>query len=240
MKCLKLGGLVCSALFSCCPTDDSRGNQLGCTNYAFAVGDKIEGLYQSNSVNDVRGSFAPGITLSFTDIIDGLSNTVMMTEIATLRSRKLQGQFALNRSASLVDSPSECDQVEDPLRPLYYDASVTLSELGRGGAFADGAGGYSLVHSILPPNSPSCAIGNTNPLEGVFSAGSYHEDGCHVLMGDGAVIFITNSIEAGLASDPSPRNNNGPGGTSRPSPYGLWGALGTRAGEEAIYEQVCE
>ena len=59
-------------------------------------------------------------------------------------------------------------------------------------------------------------------------------------MGDGAVIFITNSIEAGLASKPSPRKNNGPGGKSRPSPYGLWGALGTRAGEEVVEEQVCQ
>jgi type II secretory pathway pseudopilin PulG len=223
-----------------CPTDGNRKEKLGRTNYAFAVGDKIEGLYQCNSVNDVRGFFAPGIALSFTDMIDGLSNTVMMTEIATLRFQRLQGQFALNRSASLVDSPSECDQVVDPLRPQYYDASATLSELGRGGAFADGAGGYSLVHTILPPNSPSCAIGNTDPLEGVFSAGSYHEGGCHVLIGDGAVIFITNSIEAGLASSPSPRNNSGPNATSLPSPYGLWGALGTRAGEEVIEEQVLQ
>ncbi|MCG8653275.1 MAG: DUF1559 domain-containing protein, partial [Pirellulales bacterium] len=182
-----------------CPTDGRRESKLGRTNYAFAVGDKIAGLYQGDAVDDARGFFAPGIVLSFVDITDGMSNTIMMAEIATLRSRKLQGQFALNQSASLVDSPSQCDQVVDPLRPLHYDASVTLSRLGRGGAFADGAGGYSLVHNILPPNSPSCAIGKVDPLEGVFSAGSYHKDGCHVLMGDGAVIFITNFIEAGLA-----------------------------------------
>ena len=114
---------------------------------------------------------------------------------------------------------------------------MDLSQLGRGGAFADGAGGYALVHTILPPNSPSCAIGMTDPLEGVFSAGSYHEDGCHVLMGDGAVIFITNSIDAGLASTPSPR---GPGGSSLPSPYGLWGFIGSRAGGESTEEQVCQ
>ena len=45
-----------------------------------AVGDKIEGLYQSKSVNDVRGFFAPGIALSFNDITDGLSNTIAFGE----------------------------------------------------------------------------------------------------------------------------------------------------------------
>jgi type II secretory pathway pseudopilin PulG len=221
-----------------CPSDGIVRGKLGRTNYAFAVADRIEGLYQGKAAADVRGFFAPGVVLSFRDVIDGLSNTIMMTEIGTMRARKLQGQFVLNRPVSLVDSPAECGQVKDPLRPLFYDESVTLSELGRGGAFADGAGGYSLVHLILPPNSPTCASGSVDPLEGVFSAGSYHADGCHVLMGDGAVIFITNSIETGDVSSPSPRANNGPGGESLPSPYGLWGALGTRAGEEVIEEQL--
>jgi len=55
-------------------------------------------------------------------------------------------------------------------------------------------------------------------------------------MADGAVIFITDSIEAGdstheavwrLATNPK----SVPGS---PSPYGLWGALGTRAANEVI------
>ena len=194
-------------------------------------------MYQCQTVADTRGFFAPGIVTTFFDITDGLAGTVMMTEIGTQRSRKLQGQFALNRLVSLIDSPSECDQVKDSLRPLYYGGSVILSELGRGGAFADGAGGYSLVHTILPPNSPSCAMGTAEPLEGVFSAGSYHKGGCHVLMGDGAVVFMTDSIESGSASEPSPRGNLG-SGESLWSPYGLWGALGTRAGNEMSYQQL--
>lgn len=223
-----------------CPSDAAHQGTLGRTNYAFSVGDRIDGLYQSKSVSDVRGFFAPGVTLSFVDIVDGLANTIMMTEIATARARKLQGQFALNQPATLVDSPADCQQVVDPNSPLLYHPSVTLNRLGRGGAFADGAGGYSLVHTILPPNSPSCAIGNVDPLEGVFSAGSYHLGGCHMLMGDGAVIFITNSIEAGSASLPSPRSNHTADGNVQTSPYGLWGAIGTRGGDETIEEQVCE
>ncbi len=222
-----------------CPSDAGRNSELGSTNYAFSVGDRITGLYKCNSATEARGFFLPRVVTSFNDVTDGLANTIMMTEIGTMRARQLQGQFALNRAVSLLDSPSECYRVADPTKPQVYDASVTLSERGRGGAFADGAGGYSLVHTILPPNSPSCAIGNADPLEGVFSAGSFHEGGCHVLMGDGAVIFITNSIEAGVATDPSYRNNSHDPGTTSPwSPYGLWGALGTPAGEEMLEQQL--
>lgn len=223
-----------------CPTDTSRKEQLGRTNYAFSVGDRIEGLYKVTPTDEVRGFFAPRVVMRFANITDGLANTMMMAEIGTKQSRKLQGQFALEQPKSLADAPNTCSKVVDPSRPGRYAPSVTLSKLGRGGAYADGAGGYALVHTILPPNSPSCAIGSLDPLEGIFSAGSYHPDGCHILMGDGAVIFITDSIEAGLTSASSPRSNHTDDGRPLRSPYGLWGALGTPKGEEIIEEQVCE
>ena len=66
------------------------------------------------------------------------------------------------------------------------------------------------------------------------------------MMGDGAVIFITDSIEAGDASAPPVERGNssmpgwlGPGTEpGAQSPYGLWGALGTRAVKETIEEQL--
>jgi hypothetical protein len=51
-------------------------------------------------------------------------------------------------------------------------------------------------------------------------------------MGDGAVIFITDSIEAG---DPSSSARLAAG---IKSPFGLWGSLGTRASGETIEEQL--
>lgn len=47
-------------------------------------------------------------------------------------------------------------------------------------------------------------------------------------MGDGAVRFISENISAG---DP---NATSPG--SGPSPYGVWGAIGTRASGETVNE----
>ncbi len=75
---------------------------------------------------------------------------------------------------------------------------------------------------------------------GYLPAGSRHQGGCHVLMADGAVKFITDSIEAGsqnafpvfaggnrtIAAD---GYTNSPGSKS---PYGIWGAIGTRGSKE--------
>ena len=77
-----------------------------------------------------------------------------------------------------------------------------------------------------------------------MSAGSRHQGGAHVLMGDGAVVFITDSVEAGdQTAPPIERGSGDPGWMpgaepGRPSPYGLWGALGTRAVGETIEEQL--
>ena len=63
-------------------------------------------------------------------------------------------------------------------------------------------------------------------------------------MGDGAVIFITDSIEAGDGHQQTIyRNYQGassvaPSIAGAASQYGLWGALGTRASGETIEEQL--
>jgi hypothetical protein len=59
-------------------------------------------------------------------------------------------------------------------------------------------------------------------------------------MADGAVVFITDSIESGSQTAPTVHRNGPPTYTApgAASPYGLWGALGTRASKETIEEQL--
>ena len=68
---------------------------------------------------------------------------------------------------------------------------------------------------------------------------SRHVGGAHVLMADGAVVFITDSIEAGARNQGDVwRNGTGNRAPGSQSPHGLWGALGTRASAETIEEQL--
>jgi hypothetical protein len=59
-------------------------------------------------------------------------------------------------------------------------------------------------------------------------------------MADGAVRFITDSIEAGNANSPCvycralSAEIDSPLPAGSQSPYGLWGALGTRASNEVV------
>ena len=59
-------------------------------------------------------------------------------------------------------------------------------------------------------------------------AGSHHAGGVQVTLVDGSVKFISETIDNGDLDEPNV--------TSGKSPYGTWGALGTRGGGETVNE----
>ncbi len=96
---------------------------------------------------------------------------------------------------------------------------------------------YAQVNTILPPNRELCLDAQpTNPHNGagIVPPGSRHQGGCHVLMADGAVKFITDSIESGNQNSAQVGVGAGVLPPGSPSPFGLWGSLGTRASSEII------
>ncbi|GIX04410.1 MAG: hypothetical protein KatS3mg114_0279 [Planctomycetaceae bacterium] len=102
--------------------------------------------------------------------------------------------------------------------------------------WGDGAAFFHAVTTILPPNSAVCLIGDPNWASGgghyapgIWTATSEHTGGVHVLMTDGAVKFVSDNIDAGNRGVVAPAGNS-----SGPSPYGVWGAIGTRQGGETI------
>ena len=106
----------------------------------------------------------------------------------------------------------------------------------RGFRWADSNFTNTVFHTILPPNAPLCT---SHANEGsVMTASSRHQGGAHVLMGDGAVVFITDSIEAGDGRQPVVTRRAWATLKGSKSPFGLWGALGTRASKETVEEQL--
>ena len=216
-----------------CPSSYGDDTGLGTTNYTFCIGDMAREIHEPTVK---RGMFACRTTTCFEDVVDGLANTVAMCEIGPAQNSSVNGQFATLQPLTILDNPSLIRDLCDPKKPDLYLSNLKLGNPGRGGRWADGAAGYSLVNTILPPNSPSCSINGTESVDGLYSAGSPHQGGCHVLMADGAVRFITDSIDAGNQSQPTLTVEE-MAKSEMPSPFGLWGAMGTASSKEAVKDE---
>ena len=232
-----------SRQYHVCPSSaeklDDPSRPFGMTNIGFCIGDGARKIHVPKPDSQIRGMFAPRAFLKFRDVLDGLSYTVAIAEMATSSGRRREGQYAINMPPDIVLSPTRCLNSLDTRRKRYYADRVEISDFGRGGNWVDGGAGSTLIQTILPPNSPSCSIGNDSIHDGIYSASSSHVGGCHVGMGDGRVIFVTESIDSGNSSSRPPTHSFDPV-TKRhfESPYGVWGAMGSRSGIESIDEEL--
>ena len=228
---------------------------MGRSNYVACSGDTFWGVdngpmednltrserraVQSQSVH--RGVFIAHQDVAFRDILDGLSNTIIMGEIAT----DLGDLFATTTPKDAAWTPMRNNPASqrsigiDPERPSYWESGTAglppEGFMGRGFRWAQQQGIYGQMNTIYPPNSP-LIVGNFHRSPGFLPPSSRHQGGCHILMSDGAVKFITDSIEAGDQTATvvwqNARGTQNAAGV--PSPYGLWGALGTRATKEIL------
>jgi prepilin-type N-terminal cleavage/methylation domain-containing protein/prepilin-type processing-associated H-X9-DG protein len=247
-----------------CPSDPGKGLPAhGRTNYASCIGDNAKQVWMGHkswrNVDSltcsgdegqiatanryIRGFAASRRFNKMSDFLDGTSNTIAMGEIATDLGDLAAATTSV--AASLLGTDVEAgagstskicqNSFIDPLRPRFYknDGSLTaglLDARNRRGYIWSHWGplhtGFTTFHA---PNSAVCLRGLDEWTEGNYSASSRHPGGAHVLMSDGAVKFITDSIEAGNADFPYIQISAG-----QASPYGLWGALGTRGGREVF------
>jgi prepilin-type processing-associated H-X9-DG protein len=196
------------------------------------------GLFSRIQSSNSRGIFG------FRDCLDGTSNTIAMGEACFSTGRReiighiarITGGTPIFTGIAVGNAPAACNSnmVRDVNRPKFIAPGVAFNQDLRGNSFGHGYAAWGGINTILPPNSPSCA-GNGSGAHSdvrtvVSSVASYHQGGAHVLMTDGAVRFVTENIEAGNAAAPTVCDKNGNAGIE--SPYGLWGALGTRNGAE--------
>ncbi|MCD0462922.1 DUF1559 domain-containing protein [Roseiconus lacunae] len=241
-----------------CPSDPGVGlPSHGRTNYAACLGDSgtlshigyisDEGnIYNSAwppiANTTLRGAFRPRLQSKFRDILDGLSNTAAMGEIITdlgdndIRSRAVDSPHPDMWKANGATS---CKPYIDPERPRFWLANGVPftgdAEQRRGSKWAMARPFYTGFLTVLGPNTEAC-VQTTQEGEGNTSTSSRHQGGCHILMCDGAVRFVTDSIDAGDPNLPQVRVGADFTAPGSPSPYGLWGALGSRSGSETVGE----
>ncbi len=201
----------------------------------------------------LRGMFIPRGTSKFRDVLDGLANTIAAGELTTdLGDDDKRTRPMVNNAANFhaANGKLACRGAVDSTRPQFWASPVSTphvrinsAEHGRGYKWALGHILYTGISTNLPPNTEICfdnnnTVQNSYLSQGVVPPSSRHQGGCHVLMGDGAVKFVTDSIEAGDITSREVRRDSGYLTPGSKSPYGLWGSLGTRAAKEVIDEEI--
>jgi hypothetical protein len=199
----------------------------------------MRGFFRGNGERPRDGETGRCVTVA--DVTDGLSNTICMSERiqGKVGSGLLtDGAIALDLGDSLVrDNPGLCKARFVSGRATgNFANNNNWSGMGR---WTDGAPAFTGNTTILGPNGASCAHNGWDGDDGVYEPSSKHTGGVHCLMGDGAVRFVNNSINTGNSTCPPPDSRTGTpcgGAWYGPSPYGIWGALGSIAGSDIVAE----
>ncbi|PQO31656.1 DUF1559 domain-containing protein [Blastopirellula marina] len=207
-----------------CPSNTEPESDWSPTNYVFSLGDIASPIADPTNP---RGMFAPGRFTKLSDVQDGTANTIMMSEVATAHARRLGGNFAIDQPREMLENPALCWKVAGG--GGTYPAEVVLHKYGRGYQWSDGGAGPALFNTILPPNSPSCAVDGMEAVDGFYSVASYHPGGVNAVFGDASVRFVTNDIDTGELLSPVVKPKK-----ARTNPWGVWGAMGSIAGGDEV------
>ncbi len=208
-----------------CPSDSVYDQATTAqASYKFCVGTTVRNNHSiwgepNNGMYTVIGEpRATRTTVRIRDIRDGMSHTVAMSERRNGNRRQWFDVANAARKIEAADSNEPavaydaCWATAAHHEGRRYDDGVSIREGPRPGErWADGRPYYAGFTTIVPPNGPSCLVGSTDVGHGVFTASSRHPEYVNVLMADGSVAQVADSID---------RNT--------------WWAMGTRDGRETM------
>jgi hypothetical protein len=238
-----------------CPADGNGKTkpaaQCARTNYRMNGGDYPVSISMNNTVAGNtpyiglgRGVFGYMTRYNLSVITDGTSNTALYSErcvhggnddnrLGNLRvkesavfnydggiwSGENQNAAVIDRSACL--NTRDGNNYKNPLTGITYPNSYDAWD---GGNYCDGHFWLTSFRTVLPPNAPSC-VNRVNRDISIITPSSNHTGGVQLALADGSVRFISESIDTGTAIAASKTGK---------SPFGVWGALGSRNGDEAV------
>lgn len=211
-----------------CPSDSEPADlreSPSLLNYKVSVGDDYhQNHFIPSQGRDNRGIFQMDRWRKFADITDGLSNTVMLGEVAGGGARNsILGGVAVNMRSW---NPAACEARVDPVtRKLTGDLRAEFRPTS--GRAWDGRPYFAGFATMVAPNGPSCHWGGVDGNEHMGTLSGQHPGGAQVCNADGSVGFVTETIDSGNQAIDDVADPAG-----RLSPWGLWGARGSRnAGE---------
>jgi prepilin-type N-terminal cleavage/methylation domain-containing protein len=158
-----------------------------------------------NQNNDGAFSYMRGSNLA--DLTDGTSNVVLIGEVS--QSFTQPGKFNGSvRNATPANNLNPCAPTAAELQNKAWAAGRFHTVSPQARAWAFGSPLYSSFSTVYPPNGPSCGqlsqAGTANSSgtqtnqngSAIISMSSYHPGGGQVVLGDGRVRFVSESIDA--------------------------------------------
>jgi prepilin-type N-terminal cleavage/methylation domain-containing protein/prepilin-type processing-associated H-X9-DG protein len=142
------------------------------------------------------------------------------------------------RLASVTDGLSNTIFMAEKATTILQELNTLNPQFAaQHGWYITGNWGDTLITSLYPPNAcDQVALAATTAWTN--SASSMHPGGLNVLMGDGSVRFIKDSIQSWpfnpVSGNPVGASQNGQGAWVNLPPSGVWQALSTRSGGEIV------
>lgn len=214
-----------------CPSDLSSvpGDSYAPTNYVVCTGSGSDPTSRYIRAGDgVMYDPKLGGIVKFRDVVDGLSNTVAMSEQLLGNGASAGGGGATGIATVIPGTTAPVNPARQILNlttnqpsggpyTAANDTSPTTCVVGatgfwsgiRGAKWMNGHYGDTLYNHGLGPNSNSFDCGNTSGAVGLTAARSHHPGGVNVLLSDGSGRFISNNID-----------------------ISIWRGMATRAGSE--------
>lgn len=157
------------------PKSGSGAGTCAATNYAVVVGQTLGDARPSVAT----GSFANNKKIGLRDFTDGSSNVMVMAEQLIGSNKDVRGWYVNGNNASALVTTQTTPNSSAP-DVLYPDPAFCVDNDGVTDA---------------PLRNLPCDPGTTNSDTHYSASRSRHVGGTHVLLGDGAVRFVSSNID---------------------------------------------